>query len=132
MLVSKHMNTCKCGKPCRVKYCSRKCFGEGYKGTKLTPEHRQKLSIRAKSIKRDVNSLHHTYENAHIYIRKHKGNPHHCEFCGLIGKKDFRGKWNIEYANLTQKPYSYDLRDYIGLCVNCHRQFDANRRKSDN
>jgi hypothetical protein len=69
------------------------------------------------------------YGPLHSWIRKKLGRPNACHQCGnlgeVIGKKHSR--WSIEWANITEK-YTRDLKNYVPLCVWCHRTFDCARR----
>ncbi len=60
------------------------------------------------------------YNTIHHGIRRYNGNPKKCEHCGLKGSRP-NGKWTIHWANISGK-YSRSIKDYIGLCVKCHKK----------
>ncbi|MCR4307119.1 MAG: NUMOD3 domain-containing DNA-binding protein [Candidatus Berkelbacteria bacterium] len=64
------------------------------------------------------------YYGLHKWVRRWKGVPQMCEFCGVEGRKNGRN-WSIHWANKSGK-YIRDLFDWIALCVRCHSQYDHN------
>lgn len=58
------------------------------------------------------------YYQLHLRVRESRGRPDFCEKCGL---KDPTKKY--EWASLT-KNYT-NPRDYIRLCIKCHRTMDS-------
>lgn len=55
------------------------------------------------------------YVKLHKEIRKLKGNPQKCEFCGATK--------NLNWANKSHQ-YKNDLMDWISLCAKCHSEYD--------
>lgn len=127
------------------KFCSNDCKAKSMTGKKLTKEHRKKLSeakrgyvpehlhtpeMKAKAASKRVipkpryQNEHHAWkgDNAgyvaiHQEIRRIKGTPSVCEFCGTRAAKKY------EWANVDHL-YSRDPDDYIRLCTKCHRNYD--------
>jgi len=58
------------------------------------------------------------YSGLHAWVRKHKGKPQECVYCG---KESWISK--LEWANIDHK-YKRDLDDFIPLCTECHRNYD--------
>jgi len=59
------------------------------------------------------------YSTLHTWIRNKMGKAKFCVVCGEKEK-------NFEWANLSGK-YKRDEKDFISLCVKCHRLWDSNR-----
>jgi len=59
-----------------------------------------------------------SYTQLHGWVRKNKGIPKECNFCGTQEGK-------IEWANISWE-YKKDINDYMPLCVECHKGFDSN------
>lgn len=75
------------------------------------------------------------YGGAHGWVQKHFPKTGTCEKCGRTpkriayvhyGKETTRSA--TEYANISGK-YLRDRKDYMELCIRCHRQLDVERRK---
>lgn len=64
-----------------------------------------------------------SYAGLHIWVRKWKGKPNHCENCGSQGKSKY------QWANVDRK-YRRVLEDYIPMCPSCHKKYDMNLLKS--
>ena len=62
------------------------------------------------------------YQALHLRVYSERGAPQHCTKCGASGG----GRY--EWANLTGN--YQDVNDYQRMCVTCHRQFDAARRRA--
>ena len=63
-----------------------------------------------------------SYLGMHTWINNKLGKPDECQFCGknkLFGKK-------IHWANISGK-YKRNYKDWIRLCVSCHKKFDTGR-----
>lgn len=60
-----------------------------------------------------------SYRGLHQWIRRKKGKPIKCIFCG---KFDKRPRY-IQWANVDGK-YRRNLNDYISLCGSCHKLKD--------
>lgn len=82
-----------------VKYCSNKCSGKSRIGKNNSMWRGHKAG----------------YNPIHSWVRRHKGKPTVCYFCGFIGK--------CQWANIDHK-YNRNLNDYISLCASCHKIFD--------
>ena len=66
------------------------------------------------------------YRGLHMWVRKVLGIPQICEFCD---KKRTTPK-SIQWANKSGK-YLRDEKDWISLCVPCHRRYDFNKLKTN-
>lgn len=107
-------------------------------GTRLSDEHKQKISESLKGDKNPFWGKHHSTETLekvresnssnwvgdnvgygalHDWVRKYKGTPSLCEHCGTSHAKKF------EWANKSHE-YLRDLDDWIRLCTKCHRKYD--------
>lgn len=62
-----------------------------------------------------------SYGALHARVRKMRGTPSECEWCGVLGPQT-----KYHWANLSGD-YE-DITDYVRLCVRCHHQYDAERR----
>ena len=62
------------------------------------------------------------YGGMHEWVAKCKGKPKKCELCGT------RKKRRYNWANKDHK-YRRKIKDYIRLCVPCHRKYDYSRIK---
>ncbi len=62
------------------------------------------------------------YQSLHCWVRRHKGTPQVCEYCGETEKKKY------EWANKSHK-YLRNLNDWIRLCTSCHRLLDNGKIK---
>lgn len=109
------------------KYCCLSCRN---KGKKLPNDIKKKMSETQKRIGNkppySFGKNHHNWKgnNAgitpkHIWVRKWKGKPDHCEICGTTDKRQYN------WANIDHK-YRRVLEDYISMCVPCHRIYDYN------
>ncbi len=102
--------------PCRIKtaiYCSRKCrairFGMAHKGE-------NNLMWRGDGV---------GYSGLHKWVKQYLGAPIRCAFCK-------RSKWSpraVQWANKSHK-YKRNLKDWISLCVQCHKKYDKKHRGS--
>jgi len=59
------------------------------------------------------------YRGLHKWVEKNLGKPLICEHCG---KKENNTKM-MHWANKSGE-YKRDLKDWLRLCVRCHRKFD--------
>lgn len=59
------------------------------------------------------------YTALHLWVKRHKGTPTKCEFCGRDG---LSGRF-IQWANKSRK-YLRNLDDWIRLCTKCHHKYD--------
>ena len=62
------------------------------------------------------------YQALHLRVDALRGKPAKCERCGTTEPVRY------EWANLTG--HYYDPNDYQRMCVSCHRQYDADRRRA--
>ncbi|MDA2921718.1 NUMOD3 domain-containing DNA-binding protein [Patescibacteria group bacterium AH-259-L07] len=95
-------------------------MSKALKGRKKSEEHKRNIS------KAQLGEKNHLwkgdkvgYRALHRWVEKWKGKPTQCEHCkedGLIDKQ-------INWANKSGN-YLRDLRDWIRLCVKCHREYD--------
>ncbi len=60
-----------------------------------------------------------SYMAIHSWVRRHKGKPIKCIYCG----KEKTTPKSIQWAN-RDHTYRRILDDYISLCVSCHRKYD--------
>ncbi len=65
-----------------------------------------------------------SYVTKHKWIYRHKGKPIICENCGAT-----RDERKLNWANKDHR-YKRDVKDYISLCVFCHRQYDIKINKT--
>jgi hypothetical protein len=61
------------------------------------------------------------YKALHLRVDSIRGKPMRCEWCNSENNNRY------EWANLTGV-YT-DVYDFVRLCINCHRAYDAKRRK---
>jgi hypothetical protein len=95
-------------------------------GKKMTEEQRKKISDSKYGKFQDEKSNKWKgskvgYSGLHKWVIKHLGRPGTCEKCGKTG---LWGK-QIHWANKDHK-YKRKLKDWLRLCVKCHRQHDKN------
>lgn len=64
------------------------------------------------------------YTGLHAWVIKHLGQPTKCEHC----KKDNLTDHSIGWANKDHL-YKRNLKDWLRLCVKCHRKYDAKFNK---
>ena len=60
------------------------------------------------------------YPGIHAWVRKILGQPHVCAHCKTNKKRMYH------WANVSGS-YKRDIKDWVRLCVPCHRQFDLNK-----
>lgn len=58
----------------------------------------------------------------HLWLNKNYGKPKECEHCG---EKDIKCDW----ANTNNHKYRRRRKDFIRLCVSCHRKYDMTEKK---
>ncbi len=56
-----------------------------------------------------------SYQNLHMWVRRHKGSATKCSLCGSTAK--------VEWANISHK-YLRDLNDFVELCRLHHVHYD--------
>lgn len=59
------------------------------------------------------------YNQMHVAVRKSYQLKNQCAFCGTKDKNRY------ELALKKGREYSFDVGDYIELCVPCHRKYDV-------
>lgn len=64
------------------------------------------------------------YEALHQWVRRHKGAPMKCEWCG----KESKIPQMIHWANKSNE-YKRDLKDWVRLCAKCHKKHDKDRKQ---
>ena len=133
--------------PCRInkaKYCSPACRFASQRGKPAywlsSPQAvaiKKKIS-RAKMGNKGRTGIPHTeetkakigksnskerlgYGGLHDFIRRNKGKPKRCEYCGAENNR-------IGWANLDYK-YTRNFEDYIALCASCHYKFDQKKKE---
>lgn len=60
----------------------------------------------------------------HGWVKRQLGRPMTCEFCGFTTDNVYK----IHWANISHK-YRRDLKDWIRLCVSCHKRYDLGQIK---
>lgn len=100
----------------------RKNLGEAHKGKKHNERYFELVSgdkninWKGKNVK---------YTALHSWVRRWLGKPCKCEFCGLEDKNSLLFEWANKSGN-----YERDLKDWIRLCVPCHRLMDKQKRNA--
>lgn len=89
----------------RGKYCSRVCY-EVSKKTSFTAESNPKWKGNKVG-----------YRALHSWVTRRLGRPNKCEHCKTTSKREY------EWANISKK-YLRDTKDWVRLCVPCHKIFD--------
>jgi hypothetical protein len=64
------------------------------------------------------------YRSLHGWIRRKKGKPIKCIFCG----KEKTTPKSIQWANINHK-YRRNLEDWISLCAFCHYHYDNDKKQ---
>jgi len=97
------------------RFCSNKCYGEFLR--KKSPWNKNRKQLKTTGIKNPMWKGDGVgYIAIHKWVRRHKGEPVKCEYCGTITKK-------LDWANKDNK-YKRNLQDFIPLCRSCHRKYD--------
>lgn len=114
------------------KFCSQECYvkvkvknlGTRMKGRRHSTETIQKIKkIWSKKIHPLWKGDGVSYITLHQWVQRRKGKPSKCEHCGY-DKSDR----DYEWANVSGK-YERDLKDFIRLCIPCHKKFDVIQRR---
>lgn len=121
--------------PCRIKigigkYCSRACYSVDRNKALITSGKNTRFKQGHKPC-RDRNlpsgDKHHYwkgenvgYRGLHYWLRRVKGIPAVCEFCGELRTTPK----SIQWANVDGE-YRRNPDDYISLCAKCHKEYDA-------
>jgi hypothetical protein len=122
LICKKKMSLIPCSKQ---KYCSSKCYGKTMVGRKVLwvhPNNNGQWNKGRKFPKRcgegniAWKGEEAKYAAIHMWIKRVTGKPIKCVHCGATGRK-------LHWANIDHK-YSRNPRDYISLCVPCHRRYD--------
>src|SRR3990167_2377986 len=104
------------------KFCSRKCYNSHMKKNPnkgcYRVGHIQKKEGDSPNWKGNVVG----YTGMHMRIKSKYGIPNKCEnpVCQFPDEKKF------EWANLSGE-YKYDRKDWMMLCIQCHRRRDFNK-----
>ena len=61
------------------------------------------------------------YHTAHTWVRRNFGIPKECEFCGV---KEGNFNWAMKNNVLSR-----DRKNWLRLCMDCHRVYDKNTGK---
>lgn len=93
-------------------------------GKKRPEETKEKISIKLSQYK-DENALHWKgdkvkYRGLHSYISKKFGTPQFCELCETTEKRKYH--WAMK-----EKKYSRERKDWMRLCVPCHKKYDLKK-----
>lgn len=120
----------------RHKFCSVECVNKNKKGKRCSPDTEFKKG--QKAINPILKGQHLSpktefkkgqiphnwkgdkvgYFSLHNWVKRHKGKPKTCKFCGITSK-DKRLTW----SNIDHK-YKRDLNEFIALCYSCHKKYD--------
>lgn len=106
------------------KYCKKKCQDKNMssvlkgKGIKPTKHFTAKNSHHPFWKADDV-----SYSGLHYWIGRKLGKPRECTNCGTLTAKKY------EWANISGE-YKRDLKDWVRLCVSCHRRMDGHSQKA--
>lgn len=102
---------------------TRKKLSIAMRGHPVSPETRAKIG-NANTFERHGNWKGDGvgYVSLHEWIRRVRGEPTTCEFCGKTG---LRGR-RIHWANKSRK-YKRDINDWLRLCASCHWKYDHGR-----
>ncbi|KKL90604.1 hypothetical protein LCGC14_1903070 [marine sediment metagenome] len=71
-----------------------------------------------------------SYAALHNWVRKHYVRPSVCDECGLSPGVNKIGRTKLHWANKTKK-YLRDRKDWLCLCVSCHKIMDLKSRRID-
>ncbi len=64
------------------------------------------------------------YSSLHKWIHKNFGSPSKCEICGMESKSNRKIHWARKEGT-----YSRERKDWIRLCVRCHKNHDLKSKK---
>lgn len=121
---------CECGEQFNAerperKYCSFACYWKfrlkNPVKRKYTAAQLKQHSLNNKGSKNPAwvgNKI--QYFGVHTWIKRHFGNPQYCEHCKRTNKKKY------EWANINHR-YRRVKKDYLRLCVSCHRKYDIEK-----
>ena len=106
-----------------AKCCSKKCYLDWLHARPVSKETRKKMGLSHSGEKHPFwKGDKVSYRALHRWVRKHKGIPEYCEFCGIFSYSPKSIHWANKSGN-----YLRDLNDWIALCVPCHRAYDKGR-----
>ena len=92
----------------RGKFCSRVCFHKYFTRNFMTGKKNNLWKGKKVS-----------YSGIHAYVRRHKANISFCELCEKTGLTSRQ----LNCASIDHK-YLRDLKNWIKVCVPCHRKLD--------
>ena len=114
----------------------RKKLAEKHKGKKWTEKQRIAIvaKLRFKENHQGWKGENAGYHAIHCWIKKSWGKANKCEnpkcFYPKIGAKYLMEKPSrYEWANITGKYNRFDRKDWLMLCVSCHRKLDSGSHK---
>lgn len=102
-----------------------KGFRKGCKGYMLGKHHSEETKRKMRKSARRGEKNHAWrgdevgYRSLHRWVERWLGEPQKCEFCG----KEKTTPKSIHWANKSGK-YKRDLKDWISLCIKCHKKYD--------
>lgn len=111
---------CKPNSGCFKKGDSRLMGNQTRKGLKLSEAHKKAIKdsiLGNKNIQWKGDKV--GYRGLHKWQERQLGKPNHCEFCNNDNLKPRQYHW----ANKSHK-YLRDKKDWIRLCVKCHKKYD--------
>lgn len=131
------LNCKKCGKsfmtyPCRLNdnyghkslYCSKSCANSVNQNGKENRFKKGHITSKNRIMPSGVNHKlwkgnNVGYRGLHYWLRRVKGKPLKCEYCGYIHQKPRDMDWaNIDHQYCRNPDY------YISLCKSCHKLYD--------
>ena len=106
-----HFNFTKKNNP---RFCSQKCVVNSTQFKKGECENEKNSQWKGTNA---------SYTASHHWIARKRGKPHYCEHC----KRSDLPHRSYNWANIDHK-YNRNIKDYIRLCVRCHKKYDATIR----
>lgn len=105
--------------------------GAASSGYTHSPEIRKKMSENRKGKYTGSNNHkwagnHVSYGALHKWVARYLGHPDTCENCKSQPQKNTRRR--VQWANLSKK-YLRIKKDWMALCVPCHKAFDLGKLK---
>jgi hypothetical protein len=94
----------------------------GYTQSSETVAKRRETLIQNSTKRKDWKGDDVGYRGLHERIKTRLGKPNKCSHCGTTAKSMYH------WANVSGE-YKMDLKDWIRLCVSCHKKFDYGRKQ---